>query len=65
MKKRFLLFSWMGWEAMGGFNDLDGNYDTIEECEEKIKSYYDVVSGKTSYYYQVYDQECKEIVLKG
>lgn len=50
--KRYLVFQYDGYEAIGGFYDLRGSFDSIAECEASI----------TCEYWHVIDRDTLECV---
>ena len=56
--KRYLLFTWVLGEPAGGMNDLEGQFDTLEEAKNRI-----VIRNYLKHY--VYDTtEDKEYTVK-
>ena len=54
--KRYMLFSGYNYYPSGGMNDFCGSFNTIEECEVKIKM-------SCNDWFHVYDiVECKMVI---
>jgi len=58
MKNRFLLFGFDDYQALGGWNDHIGSYDTLKEAIKEAKEY-----GKSFDNYHIVDIKRNQVVL--
>lgn len=59
--KKYVLFTYVDYEQIGGMNNLIDSFNTIEEIKNKVKyTYYDIYD-----YYQIVDRDTLEIVEEG